>query len=161
MKTLLFAFLLSLVLACSVSAQVNTGDQIAKALSKKAAPGDNAKTKEAKKAPPASVEFTTEQVRDATAKRDAAKMAALEAENMALKLERAQTEYQKLREGAATAQTVYVEYLRSTAEKLGIPKEELPNYEFSDAGGKFTLKRKESKSDAPANEPKTESKGGN
>jgi len=186
MKTFLLAVSLVVALAFSVSAQINTANQIAKSAARQSSistetlgptnlslsggpfeqltiTSEDAKksTKpEPKKTPPASVEFDKAQADAAERLRDKAKLAATEAENLALKLERAQTEYQKLREGAASAQTAYVEYLRNTAEKLGIPKEELPNYEFSDAGGKFTLKRKES-AKTDTSEQKTENKGGN
>jgi hypothetical protein len=102
-----------------------------------------AKAKAKKTTPPASVEFTLEQVKEAGAARDKARLSALEAENLALKIEAAQLQYQKLRDEASKAQAIYGELLRDFAGKLGIPKEELPNYEFSDADGKLMLKRKE------------------
>lgn len=97
----------------------------------------------AKPAPPAEVKFTKEQADESARLADKAKLAALETENLALKVERAQLDLQKLRETAAAAQTAYVEKLRAIAEALGISKDELPNYEYDDRGPVPILRRKE------------------
>lgn len=158
------AMLLSIALTFAVSAQTKPVIEDAATMATKDAKyadGTDVKPKpkpKTEKAPPAFVEFDAKQIQDALAKRDAAKLANLEAENLMLKLERAQVEFQKLRDAAASAQAAYQAYLRDTAAKLGIPKEELPSYEFSDADGKFTLKRKATaKQDSGS---KTDSKDG-
>lgn len=91
---------------------------------------------------PAEVKFTKEQAAEAATLADKAKLAALEAENLGLRIERAQADYQKQREAAAQAQTAYVERLRAIAETLGISKDELPNYEYDDRGPVPVLRRK-------------------
>lgn len=138
MKNVLSTLTLICALALAVTAQ-DTKPAAAPTPKASAAPI----APETKKAePPASVEFTKEQVAAASAARDKARLAALEVENLGLRLERAQKDYETLRDAAGKAQAAYSELLRDTAGKLGIPKEELPNYEFSDAEGKFTLRRK-------------------
>lgn len=139
---LLFASLIVLALALTVSAQINTGNQLANALAGKPTDKKTAKPK-AEKAPPALVTFDAKEAEKAERLRDKARLASSEAENLGLKIERAQTAYQKQQQDASMAQTAYVEFLRATAEKLGISKDELPNYEFDDSGGKFVLRRKE------------------
>lgn len=115
--------------------------------------------KESKPAP-ATVEFTPDQAKKLSEQRINARISALEAENLRLNIEAAQAKWVKMRDEAQMKQTAYVELLRALAEKFGVTPQDLPNYEVSDEGGKFTLKRKANAPipQPPEGKPDTETK---
>jgi hypothetical protein len=150
MRTLIFAFLMAFALAFTVSAQ--TGERPLKA-NPDDTPTKSATPKPKKAAPPA-VELTAEQEAERQRLFDKAVLAETVADSTMTRIERDRLLYPQQTQAAATAKSAYQKFLADTAIKLGIPREDLPNYVFDNSGGTMIVRRKSAaKGEVPLDQP--------